>query len=125
MANPSTIGPSGAGTEVLRRQHVDGSGESLQIVCAGLANHIMTILSVVVCSVGSPADTQFDMYIDYDLGGTSLNLIRNTAIGTNETFIFSDKIILTGTDRLTFQAYSTTGTAQCDIWCSYIDQQFS
>ena len=108
MANPSDTGPSGVGTEVLRRRYVDGSAETLQILCAGVSNHIMTILSVVICSVGSPADTLFDMYIDYDLGGTNLNILRNTAIGTNQTYIFSDKIILTDTDRLTIQAYSTT-----------------
>ena len=51
MANPSTTGGSGAGTEVLRRRYVASSGETEQILCAGEANHIMTVLNVTISSV--------------------------------------------------------------------------
>ena len=125
MANPSDTGSSGVGSETLRRRYVDGSAESEQIVCAGVANHIMTILSVVICSVGSPADSIFELKVDYDLGGTDMYLLRDVPVGTEETFIFNDKIVLTDTDRLLFIASSASGTAAFDLYCSYIDQEFT
>ena len=125
MANPSDTGPSGVGTETLRRRYIDNSGEAEQIVCAGVANHIMTVISVVFCNASGPADTLFYMYLDYDLGGTDLHLLRAVSVPSNETYVFNDKIILTDTDRLLMIASSASGTAEMDVLCTYIDQEFT
>jgi len=125
MANPSDTNPSAVGKEVLRRNYVDGIAENEVILCTGLANHIMTIISIVICSVSGPADATIEMMIDYDLGGNDLYLLRELEVGVNDTFVFNDKIILTDTDRLLFKAWSVSGTAAFDAWCTYIDQEFT
>jgi len=125
MANPSDTGPSGVGTEVLRRRYVSGSAETEQILCAGVANHIMTILSVIIVSGGSHADSLVNMYIDYDLAGTDVNLLKDVSVGTNETYVWNDKFILADTDRLLFIASSAAAGANFYVHCSYIDQEFT
>ena len=125
MANPSDTGNSGVGTETLRRSYVEGTGEAEQTVCTGVANHIITIISTIICSVNGPSDSLFDFYIDRELSGTDIYLIYNQDIGAKGTFIFNDKIILTDTDKLLFKSTSVSGTASCNIWCNFIDQEFT
>ena len=81
MPNPSTVGGSGVGTEVLRRTYIDGAGETETTLCTGIDNHIMTILSIIIMENDGTGDSQFDMYIDYDLGGTNLYLLKNVPLG--------------------------------------------
>ena len=75
MANPSA-GFGGAGTEVIRRSYIDetgtGGSESEATILTGVANHIMTIISIIIIDRSNEADNNFDMYVDYDLGGTNL-----------------------------------------------------
>ena len=47
MANPST-GFGGAGTEVIRRAYYDGFVESEQTILQGVANHIFTIITIIL-----------------------------------------------------------------------------
>ena len=121
----SDVGGSGVGSEVLRRTYVDGSGESEVTLCTGVTNHIMTILTIIVCSMGGPADAKFIMYLDYDLGGSNLELLRNVPVGTDETFVWNDRIVITDQDKLHLAGSSVSGTAMFDIHVSYIDQEFT
>ena len=125
MANPSTTGLSGAGTEVLRRSYIDEAGESESTIITGVANHIMTVLSIIIYDRGSLADNNFSMYIDYDLGGTNLYLCSGQKCGSNGTFVWSDSLVLTETDKLHFLGASASGTANFDVWCSYRDIDFT
>ena len=43
----SDVVGSGVGSEVLRRTYVDGTGEGEVTLCTGVANHIMTIISII------------------------------------------------------------------------------
>ena len=124
MANPSE-GFGGAGTEVLRRSYIDGAGEAESTILAGVANHIFTIVSIIFYDASGQADNNFNMYIDYDLGGTDLMLANPKNIGAAGTFVWSDRFVLTETDKLLMYGYSTSGTAQYDVWCTYIDQQLA
>ncbi len=125
MANPSIVNATAVGKEVIRRSYIDGAGETEATILTGVANHIMTIVSIIVCDRSGQADNNFHLYIDYDLGGTDLYLLVNQALGADKTFVFSDKIAITATDKLHMIGFSTSGTAAYDVWCTYIDQQFA
>ena len=121
MANPSTTGPSGAGTEVLRRSYRDGQSSGTGQILVGAANHIYTVLSISFCNKGSAAEL-LSMWVDFDAGGTDVTLLQEHDLAGYDTFIYSEKLILTGTDIL---ECTFTSSADIDIWCSYIDQHFA
>jgi hypothetical protein len=112
--------PSGSGTEVLKRVFDDETGTGETTLITGVANHIYTILSVIVCSRMTGSET-FSLYIDYNAGGTDLYLLDVTPITAKGTFVFSDKFILTGTDKL----HCTGSATGYDVWCTYIDQDWT
>ena len=116
--------PSGSGTEVLKRSYVDGSSDSEQTLITGVANHVYTVLSIVAHEMANHADARVRLYIDYNAGGTDLRLGDET-VGAYNTFIWNDKIVLTGTDKLHFLGLSSLGTANYDVWCTYIDQDWT
>ena len=121
----SDVGGSGVGSEVLRRTYIDNAGETETTLCTGVANHIMTIISMVFCEVAGRTDGMFDIYMDYDLGGTNLYLLANNSVPNYSTFIWNDKIVLTDTDKLHMVGASAGGTASYDVWVSYTDQEFT
>ena len=125
MANPSTTGPSGVGTEVLRRSYLDNPAEAEATILAGVANHIYTILSIVICDLSNQADFLFDLYVDVDASGTDINLLNDQSVGQKQSFIFSDRLVLTATDKLLIKGASAAATAEYDVYCTFIDQQFA
>jgi len=125
MPNPSTVNATASGKEVIRRSYFDGVGETEETILLGVANHIMTIISIIICDRSGQADNQFDLYVDFDAGGTDVYLLKNQSIGANNTFVFTDRFALTATDKLHIVGVSSAGTAQYDVWCTYIDQDWS
>ena len=113
--------PTGSGTEVLKVAHVAGVTNSENVLINGVANHIYTILSMTVCETAGAAET-FDLYIDDDGGGTDYEILSDQAIGANETFIWNDKIVLSGTDHL---CMITASAGNIDVTISYIDQDWT
>ena len=113
--------PTGSGTEVSKVAHYAGVTNSEQVILNGVANHIYSILSIIVCETGGAAET-FDLYIDDDGGGTDYELLSDQAIGANETFIFNEKLIVSGTDHICVQAASS---ANLDVTICYIDADFT
>ena len=113
--------PSGSGTEVLKVGHVAGVSNSERVILNGVANHIYSILSITICETAGAAET-FDLYIDDDGGGTDYEILSDQALGANETFIFNDKLVLSGTDHLCIQLASA---GNVDVVISYIDQDWS
>jgi hypothetical protein len=124
MANPSTVNPTASGKEVLRRAFFDGAGEAGNIILTAPTNHICTIVSIVLLERADLSDVTFNLFIAPD-GGSALYLLINQDIPAYGTFIFSDKIVLTGGDVLKLQPASVGSTADCDIWVSYIDQDWT
>jgi hypothetical protein len=119
MANPSTTGPSGAGTEVLRRFHAADVDDSPEVVLIdGDADHIYTIVSLFV---GNRGGSETDFYLRFYPEGTGsyLLLVRPT-IPAAGIFVLNDKISIAGVDELRM----TTGGQNCDVYCTYIDQHF-
>ena len=125
MANPSITNATAVGKEVIRRAYYDRVAESEVTILSGVANHIMTILSIIVCDRSGQADAVFQMNIDFDNGGTDLRILTNSPCGSEDTFIWNDRFVLTETDRLWMKGASTAGTAEYDVWITYIDQQFA
>ena len=122
MANPSTTGAGGAGTEVLRRAYVDNvvNADSTVLTCP--ANHIFTILTIIVNNRHTTDTGNLNVWIDPGGSGSSSNdlyLINTTPIPFRNTYVFSDRFVMSDQDVM--QAYfSITGA---DLWVSYIDQQ--
>ena len=117
--------PSGSGTEILKRSYLNEQAESEGTLITGVANHIYTVLSIVICEVGNRSDGQFNLYIDFNAGGTDLIILKNQVVASYSTFVFNDKFVLSGTDKLQITPSSSGGTALYNIWCSYIDQDWT
>jgi len=115
--NPSTIG---TGTEVLRRKFVHANSNADVALITGVTDHIFTLLSVVLCELGGAAET-FSLYIDPDTGVNNIYLTNEAPISAKGTYVFTEKIVITNTDTL----YVWSSTGNVDIYCSYIDQDFS
>ena len=113
--------PSGSGTEVLKRAIIDGQGAVEGTLITGVANHIYTILSIIICE-RSNTTKNINLTIDPSAGGTDIRITRSLAIGPYETFVWNDRFVLTGTDKL--QCITDSG-GDFDIICSYIDQDWS
>ena len=91
MANPSIVNATAVGKEVIRRSYIDGAAETEATILTGVANHIMTIISIIICDRSTETDNNFDMYVDYDLGGTNLYLLQYQDVGAKGTFVWNDK----------------------------------
>ena len=84
----------------------------------GASGHTYTILSITMCETAGAAET-FDLYVDNDDGGTDHYIYKTQALGANETFEHTGRIVLEGTDMLGF---ITANAADVDVVVSYLDQ---
>ena len=125
MPNPSIVNATAVGKEVIRRSYIDGQAETEGTILTGVANHIMTIVSIIICERGGRNDVTFSMYIDYDLGSSDLYLVEIQPLVSQKTFIWNDRFAITATDKLHIIGAAAGGTAAYDVWCTYIDQQFA
>jgi len=124
MANPSTVNATASGKEVLRRTYYDNVPEAGASILTAPSDHICTILSIIVLERNSLSDSMFDLYIAPD-GGTDVYLLINQPVSAYDTFVWSDRFTITGGDVLKLLAKSAGGTANFDMWCSYIDQDWT
>ena len=124
MANPSTTGGTGAGTEVLRRSFVKNGDFATQVkILDGAADHIYTILSITITNASGSNNEVVLMYIYPDAtSGDETTIIKDMPLAAKETFGSSDKFILTATDELYLKTDDTSSLA---VWVSYIDQTFA
>tara|TARA_Y100000310_G_C20014489_1_gene504489 strand:- start:94 stop:468 length:375 start_codon:yes stop_codon:yes gene_type:complete len=123
MANPSDTGGSGVGTEVLRRAYLPTiTNAANQYIINGVANHIYTILTITVVQMSNATDT-INMVIEIDGSSPEIYLIREMSLGPYETFVWSDKIVLTDTDELIIA--TSSGSSDVDVYCAFIDQEFT
>ena len=124
MANPSTVNATASGKEVLRRAFIDGGGESASDIIVGVADHIYTVLSIIVLERSDRNDVNFDLYVKPD-GGSPLYFTWQQVLPQKGTFVWSDRFVLAGTDNLEIEPRSDGGTASIDVYCSYIDQDWT
>ena len=91
---------------------------SERVLINGVSGHTYTILSITFCETAGAAET-FDLCIDDDGGGTDYEIYSDQAIGANETFEHTGRIVLEGTDHL---CAATGSSAVVDVVVSYLDQ---
>ena len=114
--------PSGSGTEVLKRGCFTVTGTTDTKILDGVANHVYTVLSIVITETAGAAET-FGLFVDPSAAGTDYEIISlANALAADTTFIFNDRLVLSGTDELNFKA---GGTCDIDIVISYIDQDWT
>ena len=112
--------PSGSGTEVLKVSKLNPTDVSNQVLINGVADHIYTVLSIITCeTTGNPEI--FSMYIKHQ-GGTAFYILASQALAGKETFIWNDRIVLSGTDEL---VWVSDGACNIELVCSYIDQDWT
>ena len=124
--------PTGSGSEVLYRGTINAqsntatsfrwdktnptTGTSTYVVPA---LHIITVISIVFGEVGSVAET-IDLYA-HD-GTNNIQLLKGQALGSAETFVWNDKIVLVGGDKLIVNCASA---ANVDVYYTFIDQDWT
>ena len=114
--------PSGSGTEVLKRLFYTVTDTTDTVIINGVANHIYTIISIIITETAGSAET-FGLFLDPSAGGTDYEIISlATALGADETFVFNDRLVLSGTDELNFKA---GGACNIDIIVTFIDQDWT
>ena len=78
----------------------------------------ITVLSITFCETAGNAET-FDLYIRDNAGANDYEIISDQALGANETFEYTGRIILEATDALAAQ---TASSADVDVVVSYLEQ---
>ena len=84
----------------------------------GTAGHTYTVLSITICETAGAAET-FDLYVMNDGGVTDHYIYKSQALGANETFEHTGRIVLTDEDHLVAK---TASAAAVDVVVSYLDQ---
>ena len=92
--------------------------DSEHVLINGVDGHTYTILSITFCETAGAAET-FDLFIDDDGGGTDYEIYSDQALGANETFEHTGRIVLLDEDHLVAR---TANTAVVDVVVSYLDQ---
>ena len=104
-------------SEVLKVAHQVVTNSEMVLI-NGVSGHTYTVLSITFCETAGVAET-FDLYIDDDGGGTDYEVLSDQAVGANETFEFTGRLVIVDTDHLCAAAASS---ANIDIVISYLDQ---
>jgi len=84
----------------------------------GASGHTYTVLSITICETAAAAET-FDLYVDPLGGSNDTYIYKAQALGANETFEHTGRIVLEATDVL----YGIAGSsADIDVFITYLDQ---
>jgi hypothetical protein len=114
--------PSGSGTEVLKRGTFTVTDTTDTKLIDGVANHIYTVLSIIITETAGAAEI-FGLFLDPSAGGIDYEIVSlATALAADKTFIFNDRLVLSGTDELNFRS---AAICDIDIVITYIDQDWS
>ena len=105
-------------SEILSVSHTAGVTNSESVLINGVSGHTYTILSILITETAGAAET-VDLYIDDGGGGTDYEILSDQAVGANETFEFTSRLVLVDEDHLCAAAASS---ANIDIVISYLDQ---
>ena len=105
-------------SEILSVSHTAGVTNSESVLINGVSGHTYTILSILITETAGAAET-VDLYIDDGGGGTDYEVLSDQAVGANETFEFTSRLVLVDEDHLCAAAASS---ANIDIVISYLDQ---
>jgi len=115
--------PSGSGTEVIKSTQLRGVSTTPTDIITGVSNHIYTVVSIIICEAANQSGKNFFIGI-FDSDGTSNETIVKafTPIPAKQTFVWNDRFSFTGDKRLMVK---TDPSADLDVICTYIDQDWS
>jgi len=82
------------------------------------SGHTYTILNLSLCETAGTAET-FDLYVRDDAGANDYEIYSDQALGANETFEHTTRLVLEATDVLSGQLGSA---GNVDVVISYLDQ---
>ena len=105
-------------SEVLKIGIENACSNSERKLIDGASGHTYTVLSITFCETAGAAET-FDLFIQDDGGASDYEIYSDQALGANETFEHTGRIILEGTDHL---CAATGSSAVVDVVVSYLDQ---
>jgi len=105
-------------SEVLSVALKAGLTNAESVLINGVNGHTYTILSITFCETAGAAET-FDLYIDDGGGGTDYEIYSDQALGANETFEHTGRIVLLDEDHL---CAATASSANVDVVISFLDQ---
>jgi len=105
-------------SEILSVALKAGLTNAESVLLNGVNGHTYTILNITFCETAGAAET-FDLYIDDGGGGTDYEILSDQALGANETFEYTGRIVLTDEDHL---CAATASSANVDVVVSYLDQ---
>ena len=105
-------------SEILSVSHTAGVTNSESVLINGVSGHTYTILSITFCETAAAAET-FDLYIDIGGDGTDIEIYSDQALGANETFEHTGRIVLEDEDHL---CAATASSAVVDVVVTYLDQ---
>ena len=113
--------PSGSGTEVLKvNRYQTISTETL--VFQGVADHIYTILSIIIVNTDGANSREFYLSLYYGTGTSNTHrIIYAQPVPASGVFVWNDKFVISGSYNMRL----TSGNGDADIMVSYIDQDFS
>ena len=117
--------PSGSGTEVLKRTSIHALSDAWSPIITGVANHIITVLNFSVCNTHPTNRLLFSLVIRCLGTVTDKYILLEQSVPNYETFVYSDKIILHGGDKLLFDDPTSDTGDDGDIIIHYIDQDWS
>ena len=104
-------------SEVLSVAHSVVSNSEVVLI-NGVDGHTYTILNITMCETAGNAET-VDLFIQDDGGADDYEILSDQAIGANETYEHTGRIVLTNEDHLVAKCASA---AAVDVVVSYLDQ---
>ena len=107
-------------SEVLKVAFKASLTNSESVLINGTNGHTYTILSITFCETAGAAET-FDLYMDDDGGGTDYEIYSDQALGANETFEHTGRIVLEDEDHL---CAATASSAARMVWKDEMDESF-
>ena len=114
--------PSGSGTEVLKRATTHNLNNTWSNIITGVANHIYTIVSIIITEQGGASETIRFFIADSDGSSNPHYILPSTTLGSETAFVWNDKFVITGNKKLMFESGNA---ANIDVICSYIDQDWT
>ena len=105
-------------SEVLKVSHTAGVTNSENVLLNGVSGHTYTILGITFCETAGAAET-VDLYIDDGGTGTDYEILSDQAVGANETFEYTGRLVLEDEDHL---CAATADSANVDVVVTYLDQ---
>ena len=105
-------------SEVLKRAVKATLTNAETVLLNGVDGHTYTVLNITMCETAGNAET-IDLFIQDDGGADDYEILSDQAIGANETYEHTGRIVLTNEDHLVAKCASA---AAVDVVVSYLDQ---